>query len=127
MIYIVEDDAEVREMETYALKSSCFDVMAFENGKAMDEKVKVKVPDLFILDIMLPGEDGVYSFFIYAFNINKCANPAKYHFFMLSMHETHSETGASLLYGRSPPAPRIYKCVIFLLKCPKVQTTSKKS
>jgi Response regulators consisting of a CheY-like receiver domain and a winged-helix DNA-binding domain len=59
MIYIVEDDAEVREMETYALKSSCFDVMAFENGKAMDEKVKVKVPDLFILDIMLPGEDGL--------------------------------------------------------------------
>ncbi|MBR6378894.1 MAG: response regulator transcription factor [Fibrobacter sp.] len=59
MIYIVEDDAEVREMETYALKSSGFDVMAFENGKAMDEKVKVKVPDLFILDIMLPGEDGL--------------------------------------------------------------------
>ncbi len=59
MIYIVEDDAEVREMETYALKSSGFDVIAFENGKAMDEKVKVKVPDLFILDIMLPGEDGL--------------------------------------------------------------------
>jgi two-component system alkaline phosphatase synthesis response regulator PhoP len=59
MSYIVEDDAEVREMETYALKSSGFDVMAFENGKAMDEKVKVKVPDLFILDIMLPGEDGL--------------------------------------------------------------------
>jgi two-component system alkaline phosphatase synthesis response regulator PhoP len=59
MIYIVEDDAEVREMETYALKSSSFDVMAFECGKVMDEQVKVKVPDLFILDIMLPGEDGL--------------------------------------------------------------------
>ena len=59
MIYIVEDDAEVREMETYALKSSGFDVMAFECGKVMDEQVKVKVPDLFILDIMLPGEDGL--------------------------------------------------------------------
>ena len=59
MIYIVEDDVEVREMETYALKSSSFDVMAFECGKVMDEQVKVKVPDLFILDIMLPGEDGL--------------------------------------------------------------------
>ena len=59
MIYIVEDDAEVREMETYALKSGSFDVMAFECGKVMDEQVKVKVPDLFILDIMLPGEDGL--------------------------------------------------------------------
>ena len=59
MIYIVEDDVEVREMETYALKSSSFDVMAFECGKVMDEQVKTRVPDLFILDIMLPGEDGL--------------------------------------------------------------------
>lgn len=59
MIYIVEDDIEVREMETYALKSSGFDVMAFECGKVMDEQVKIRVPDLFILDIMLPGEDGL--------------------------------------------------------------------
>lgn len=59
MIYIVEDDAEVREMETYALKSSGFEVLAFDCGKAMDEQVKVNVPDLFILDIMLPGEDDL--------------------------------------------------------------------
>ena len=59
MIYIVEDDVEVREMETYALKSSGFDVMAFECGKVMDEQVKTRVPNLFILDIMLPGEDGL--------------------------------------------------------------------
>lgn len=59
MIYIVEDDIEVREMEIYALKSSGFDVMAFECSKVMDEQVKTRVPDLFILDIMLPGEDGL--------------------------------------------------------------------
>ena len=59
MIYIVEDEVEVREMETYALKSSGFDLMAFECGKVMDEQVKTRVPDLFILDIMLPGEDGL--------------------------------------------------------------------
>jgi two-component system alkaline phosphatase synthesis response regulator PhoP len=59
MIYIVEDDAEVREMESYALKSSGFEVMAFDCGKAMDEQLKIAVPELFILDIMLPGEDGL--------------------------------------------------------------------
>ena len=59
MIYIVEDDLEIRELETYALKSSGFDVKAFDCGKTMDEDVKVCVPDLFILDIMLPGEDGL--------------------------------------------------------------------
>lgn len=59
MIYIVEDDAEVREMESYALKSSGFEVMAFDCGKAMDEQLKSELPKLFILDIMLPGEDGL--------------------------------------------------------------------
>ena len=58
-IYIVEDDSEIREMEAYALKSSGFDVNAFDCGKSMDEAVKACVPDLFILDIMLPGEDGL--------------------------------------------------------------------
>ena len=58
-IYIVEDDSEIREMEAYALKSSGFDVNAFDCGKVMDEAVKTCVPDLFILDIMLPGEDGL--------------------------------------------------------------------
>jgi len=59
MIYIVEDDAEVREMESYALKSGGFEVTAFDCGKAMDEQLKIKLPELFILDIMLPGEDGL--------------------------------------------------------------------
>ena len=59
MIYIVEDDSEIREMETYALKSSGFEVNSFDCAKAMDEAVKACVPDLFILDIMLPGEDGL--------------------------------------------------------------------
>ena len=58
-IYIVEDDSEIREMEAYALKSGGFDVNAFDCGKSMDEAVKASVPDLFILDIMLPGEDGL--------------------------------------------------------------------
>ena len=59
MIYIVEDDSEIREMEAYALKTSGFDVNAFDCGKGLDEAVKACVPDLFILDIMLPGEDGL--------------------------------------------------------------------
>ena len=59
MIYIVEDDSEIRELEVYALKSSGFESKAFESAKKLDDEVKVCVPDLFILDIMLPGEDGL--------------------------------------------------------------------
>ncbi len=59
MIYIVEDDAEIREMECYALKSGGFDVEAFDCAKSMDVRVKEEIPEMFILDIMLPGEDGL--------------------------------------------------------------------
>lgn len=62
LIFIVEDDANIREMEVYALESSGFDVVAFDCGKSMDEALKVeskKMPKLIILDIMLPGEDGL--------------------------------------------------------------------
>ena len=59
MIYIVEDDAEIRELEVYALKTSGFESKSFDSGKNLDEEIKVQVPDLFILDIMLPGEDGL--------------------------------------------------------------------
>lgn len=59
MIYIVEDDSEIREMEAYALKSSGFEVNAFDCGKSLDEAIKTHIPDLFVLDIMLPGEDGL--------------------------------------------------------------------
>lgn len=65
MIYIVEDDPEIREMECYALQNAGFDAIAFDCGKAMDEKLRSSAvndgekPELFILDIMLPGEDGL--------------------------------------------------------------------
>ena len=59
MIYIVEDNSEIREMEAYALKSCGFEVKAFDCGKSLDEAIKTHIPDLFVLDIMLPGEDGL--------------------------------------------------------------------
>ena len=59
MIYIVEDNSEIREMEAFALKSSGFEVKAFDCGKSLDEAIKTHIPDLFVLDIMLPGEDGL--------------------------------------------------------------------
>lgn len=60
MIFIVEDNVEIREMEIYALQSSGFKVMAFDCGKAMEESLKFsEKPDLIVLDIMLPGEDGL--------------------------------------------------------------------
>ena len=59
MIYIVEDDLDIREMESYALRSSGFEVTACESGAELFEKLRGEKARLIMLDIMLPGEDGL--------------------------------------------------------------------
>lgn len=58
-IYIVEDDQNIREIETYALKNSGYTVYDFDNAKEFYKKLDEKVPQLILLDIMLPDEDGL--------------------------------------------------------------------
>ncbi len=59
MIFIVEDDENIREMEGYALKNSGYEVMGFADGAAMMEMLENVTPKLILLDIMLPGDDGL--------------------------------------------------------------------
>lgn len=59
LIYIVEDDVNIREIERYALKNSGFETMEFECGHDMYKALEKKTPSLFLLDIMLPNEDGL--------------------------------------------------------------------
>lgn len=58
LIYIVEDDESIREIETIALKNSNYIVSAFENAKEFYKKLEELVPDLILLDVMLPDESG---------------------------------------------------------------------
>ena len=58
LIYIVEDDESIREIETIALKNSNYIVRAFENAKEFYKKLEELVPDLILLDVMLPDESG---------------------------------------------------------------------
>lgn len=59
LIYILEDDEDIRELESYALKNSGYEVMGFETSKNFYQSIVNKVPDLILLDIMLPGDDGL--------------------------------------------------------------------
>ncbi|MGN0732731.1 MAG: response regulator transcription factor [Emergencia sp.] len=59
LIYIVEDDKNIQEIESYALGSAGYDVRCFDDGAAFSEAMKAVLPDLILLDIMLPGEDGL--------------------------------------------------------------------
>ena len=59
LVYIVEDDRNIREIQHYALKNSGFDVQGFECGKELYQALEQKIPNLILLDIMLPEEDGL--------------------------------------------------------------------
>lgn len=58
LIYIVEDDASIREIESIALKNSNHMVQSFDRASTFYEKMEDFLPDLILLDIMLPDEDG---------------------------------------------------------------------
>jgi len=59
MIWCVEDDADIRDIELYALNSAGFESRGFEDGLSFWETLKKEKPDLIILDVMLPGMDGI--------------------------------------------------------------------
>ena len=59
MIYCLEDDSSIRELMVYTLQASGFEACGFQDATAFWEMMKEKKPELVILDIMLPGEDGI--------------------------------------------------------------------
>jgi len=58
MIYIVEDDASIRELEQYALQTNGYEANGCEDGASFWAALRTAMPDLVILDVMLPDEDG---------------------------------------------------------------------
>lgn len=59
MIWCVEDDASIRDIEIYALNSAGFETRGFEDGPSVWNALKTEKPELIILDVMLPGMDGI--------------------------------------------------------------------
>ena len=59
MIYLVEDDPSISDLESYALKSAGFEVSAFADSTSFYKALRQKKPELVILDWMLPGESGI--------------------------------------------------------------------
>ena len=58
-IYIVEDDDNIRDMVLYALAAAEFEVEGFPDGEKFFQAMQQSIPSLLLLDIMLPGEDGI--------------------------------------------------------------------
>ena len=58
LIYCVEDEKNIRELVVYALNSSDFRAEGFEDGETFRDGMKKAMPDLVLLDIIMPGMDG---------------------------------------------------------------------
>lgn len=59
LVYIIEDDTSIRELEMYALKTANFEVKGFEDGTEFKKAIENRLPDIILLDIMLPQGDGL--------------------------------------------------------------------
>ena len=59
MLYGVEDDLSIRELMLYTLRASGFEAVGFENGEQLFDALSTTLPRLILLDIMLPGMDGI--------------------------------------------------------------------
>ena len=59
MIWCVEDDSSIRDIEVYALSSTGFEARGFADGDSFWHALQSEKPDLVVLDVMLPGKDGV--------------------------------------------------------------------
>jgi len=59
MIFCVEDDAGIRDLMIYTLNASGFRAVGFENARGFYAALADDTPELIMLDIMLPGEDGI--------------------------------------------------------------------
>ena len=58
-VYCVEDDTDIRELIEYTLSSTGFEVEAFENAMLFSKRINEQLPDIVLLDIMLPDKDGM--------------------------------------------------------------------
>lgn len=59
LIYVVEDDKNIREIEVFALRNTGYEIKDFECAKEFYQEMEEKKPDIILLDIMLPDEDGL--------------------------------------------------------------------
>ena len=59
MIWCVEDDSSIRDIEVYALTSTGFEARGFDDGDGFWQALQTELPELVVLDVMLPGKDGV--------------------------------------------------------------------
>ena len=75
MIWYIEDDASIRDIGMYALNSAGFETKGFEDGLSFWEALKKEKPELIVLDVMLPGMDGIEILYKMKASVELCNIP----------------------------------------------------
>ena len=75
MIWYIEDDASIRDIGMYALNSAGFETKGFEDGLSFWEALKKEKPELIVLDVMLPGMDGIEILYKMKASVEFCNIP----------------------------------------------------
>jgi DNA-binding response OmpR family regulator len=62
-VVVVDDDKDIREIVTFALTQNGFEVAVASNGAQLQRLLEARAPDLVLLDVMMPGQDGYQIFY----------------------------------------------------------------
>ena len=127
MIWCVEDDASIRDIEVYTLSSTGFDARGFADGVSFWSALQTEKPDLVVLDVMLPGVDGIE-----ATRLLRSLSPAPHVLILTSLSpsgtvERAVEAGAEGFVSKTDAADDIIRRIIGVCEgAPQFNTASQK-
>lgn len=122
-IYILEDDLSINELIKYALLSKEFEVSSFYEANKLYEALDISIPDILVLDIMLPLEDGFSV-------LNKIKNNPKFkdiQVLLLSALDSELDKVKGLDLGASDYITKPFSVLEFLARIKNILRYSKKN
>ena len=112
MIYCVEDERNIRELIVYTLESSGFTARGLESGKELNAAIAEQLPDLILLDIMLPGDDG----YTILEQLKSMPSVKDVPVIMVTSRDSEADEVLSMSYGADDYITKPYNPTILLLR-----------
>lgn len=111
MIFVVEDDHGVRELELYALHQSGYEAEGFETPAAFRQALEKTVPDCVLLDVMLPGEDGLSLLRFFSFITGRTRFWGSVSYYMAQLRICHYTPNFNIRQGNRQHFRKRYRKV----------------
>ena len=112
MIYCVEDERNIRELLIYTLETTGFKARGFGNGNELMKALKEEIPELILLDIMLPGDDG----YTILEQLKSMPSVKDVPVIMVTSRDSEADEVLSMSYGADDYITKPYNPTILLLR-----------